>query len=213
VNCDGARSSISVTTGRADLGNINVTHSLSSGFDPTTGNYNNVRLNFNTENIGISSTIVNPSYRMEYLGSQTSPASIGILDAGDTSANLSQSFSDVPFGNFEVTVRVDTADQVDESNESNNEERYQVSLDAPDPELSLVVDPEILRTGESTTLSWDTSATYPLECTVEGPGMSFTDNVAPYSGSQTVGPITAKMSSHSLVKSQLLTPNGLKVWM
>src|SRR5690606_18176312 len=107
--------------------------------------------------------------------------------------NFTETFTNVPFGNTRVRVTVDSTNTVQETNESDNVRTFDLTIPPPDPELTIDADRSLVRQGDMVTLTWDATAAYPLSCTVIGPyGVNVSDSVAPYDGSQSVGPISAK---------------------
>lgn len=174
-----------------------VDYTPSTGFDAVTGMYNSMTVTFQTENNGGGSTGIAPQYRIEldegrngYEESET--GSLGVVNVGQW-ANRSESFANVMFGNNRVRVTVDSANQIDEINESDNVQTLNFELPPPDPQLSIEADRTLVRQGDTVTLTWSAAAGYPMNCSVRGPaGVNVTDNAAPYDGTTNAGPITAK---------------------
>ena len=102
-------------------------------------------------------------------------------------------------GDYEVTVEADANDDEDEGvNEGDNELTITDNFTYPDPGIELEVNPSLVRPGDDTVITWDTNATYDLNCELRGPGLStphsFNPNTSgvPTGSLSNVGPITAK---------------------
>jgi hypothetical protein len=217
VSCTGfggmVTASITVTTrNRPNYSQPSILPTLSTGFDPITGEYDSVTIDFSTTNDGGS--VADPSTAAQYrvrmdrnndgydagplTGAITDPLPVGAAHTG------SVVFTNIPFGDAKVEVEVDTKTipsygrvrEVGEVN-TNNNANIRVynftganAIPPPDPGLSISANPILVRTGETTTLTWDTVATYPgLSCTLVGPG-GINENTL--SGSKTTLVLTAK---------------------
>ena len=181
---------------RPNLSNIIVTYNTSVGIDAVNGTYDSVTVIMNAQNTGAGSTVVNPRYTVEMdrdnngYEETAGPANMGVLSAGQSTANLSQSFSNVPFGTVTVRITVDSENDVDETNESDNVLVQTLTINPPNPGLSITADRPQVRVGESTVLRWTTSLGYPMDCSVTGPNVSVPN--AGVTGSRATQPIDGK---------------------
>lgn len=180
----------------------NISHSPSAGFNPATGVYNYVDVTFQTQNDGRSSTGASAAYDVQFDRNNdgsyenTNSGSIPSLAAGAYSSPITQRFNSVSFGVIRLRVAVDTSNAIAEVNESDNERVLaNITLPPPDPGLEITPDRYQVRNGETVTLSWDTTATYPMQCSVFGPGITtinFDPSVSGPTGSRVTSPIGAK---------------------
>lgn len=180
----------------------NVSHTSSASFDPATGAYNYVDVTFQTQNNGRSSTGRSAAYTVQFDRNNdgsyenTANGSLPALASGAYSSPATQRFTNVNFGTVRLRVAVDTNNDVTEVNESDNERVVaNITLPPPDPGLEIFPDRYQVRNGETVTISWDTNVTYPMECSVFGPGITtvnFDPSVAGATGSRVTGPIGAK---------------------
>ncbi len=204
VSCSGTggpgNDSIRITT-RAlpNFNQPNVTYNLSPGYDPVTGIYDSVTVIFQTTNNGGSATKANAEYQVRFdRGTdgydQTATGNLGLLTVGQT-VNRTEVFNNVAFSGNRVEVTVDSGNDVAESNEGDNVRVLDMTIPPPDPNLEITVSRPIVQAGETVTVDWNTSATYPMNCSVFGPGVGpidFNPSVAGPSGDTLSQPITAK---------------------
>ena len=211
VVCDGVNDQASLTvvntappptTNRPNFTQPIIRYTPSTGFNLTTGMYDSVEVTFQTTNFSESDTTTNANYSFEFdrangLGVDTS-GSMGLL-------NIDQSFSgqetvlNVPFGPTRIRVEVDTPlatnGNVDESNETDNYYELSFSLPPPNPNIELNADRLLVRSGEKVTLTWNTKVTFPMSCSVFGPGITtvnFDPSINGATGSKPSEPIKAK---------------------
>lgn len=93
------------------------------------------------------------------------------LGSGDVEA-VSFPVSDVPYGEYEVFVHVDPDDEIAEENTENNTVGpVRLTVPPPDPDVSLRLEQSVLRSGQQGILYWQRDPEYPIECTLEGPGL------------------------------------------
>lgn len=90
------------------------------------------------------------------------------------SPTLTRTFDGVPFGTHTVCSRVnlDGSPNFPESSSdsTNNTRCTSVTLPVPKPPMTLSSDRKIIRTGQSAVISWSVHTSYPLNCSVQGPG-------------------------------------------
>jgi hypothetical protein len=187
---------------RPNLNQPNISYNPSTGYDPATGVYNYLDVTFQTQNDGRSSTGVSTAYQVQLdrnndgVFESTNSGSMPSLNAGSYSTPITQRFNSVSFGTIDIRVAVDTGNAVVEVSETDNERILQnITLPPPDPGLELLSDRYQVRNGETVTLNWDTNATYPMSCSVYGPGITtvnFDPSIAGTTGSITTGAIAAK---------------------
>jgi hypothetical protein len=169
------------------------THSLSTTFNPATGEYNYVDVSFQTTNDGQSGSRSTAPYSLQFDSRAVVTGTIPLLTRGSASPNFTHRINTIPFGNHTATIIVDTNNSVAETNEGDNTYVYNFggTIPPPNPGINITADKIQLRNEETTTIRWSTTATYPtLSCTVTGPGMNLSP--APLTGSQTTQPISAK---------------------
>jgi plastocyanin len=204
ITCDngsGSTTSSTVTVntnGLPDLGTPSVSHSLGT-FDPITGLYNTVTINFNTTNTGGMSTGGSFPYRSRldkgddgsFEDIQT--GSVPTLAAGASSPVTAINFTNVPFGPAMVELTVDEPNTIAEGDETDNTYQYRFvggMIPPPDPGLSITADRTQIRNNETVTLSWSRAINYPMNCRIYGPGVNIATPSVP--GSQVTAPIVAK---------------------
>jgi hypothetical protein len=90
--------------------------------------------------------------------------------AAGASAPANGIFSNVPFGNLEPTLAADIQYVVLETNELDNSFTSSVTLFPPTPNMTLTTPQDVIRVG-TTIVSWDTDASYSMDCTVIGAGI------------------------------------------
>jgi hypothetical protein len=205
VSCNGSggpgNDSIRITT-RAlpNFNQPNVTFNLSPGYDPVTGRYDSVTIIFQTTNNGGSPTRADADYQVRFDRDnngydQTESGSLGILNVGQ-GVNRTEVFTDVAFSGNRVEVTVDSSNAVTESNESDNQRVLDMTIPPPNPNLEITVSRQVVRSGETVNISWNTRATYPMNCSVFGPGINptinFNPSVAGPTGTRQSAPINAK---------------------
>ena len=84
--------------------------------------------------------------------------------------------NNVPAGNYRMTLRADTTDSVNESNEGNNERVATGAFTPLDPGLEITADKQLVRRGETTTLRWTIDNNYSgMMCQVTGQGVDTGD--------------------------------------
>ncbi len=187
---------IITTNGLPNLTAQIVNYTPSGSVDPVTGEYDSVEVRFQMGNNGQSPTNATITYRVEidygnngsYDVSQT--GTTGSIASGG-STNGSVIFSNVPFGNNNIRVTVDTTNVVNEVSDADNSGTLAMNL-LPVVNLELSTDKNIVREGQTAVISWNTQAVFPLDCTVSGPSISpsytFDPSTDGPTGSLTVGP-------------------------
>ncbi|MEK7638628.1 MAG: PKD domain-containing protein [Patescibacteria group bacterium] len=181
LRCSGAggNGSDTVSVTIRDLPNlttpsISVVPNLAS-FDPVTGAYGSVSVSFTTGNNGGSNSAAT-NYRLILTdrngarGPRT--GTINALAAGASHPVITLTESNVLFGLITVEVWVDWADSVTEGDESDNYSSFNYDTGLPNPNIDITADKIVVRSGDSAMLSWDTKASYPMNCSVFGPTIS-----------------------------------------
>lgn len=208
TNDSGSTVNRSVTVTSLDLPDLTIAiqpETLSSTFDPATGNYDSVSIPIFVENVS-GTDVLNTftvTIELDYDGGGVPEAVrtyniAGLTGSGPGAANTQVvTFNSVPFGlNTVVTAVVDSANDVAESNEGNNEDTRNVAQVPPDIDMDLTIDPaDLVRGGEDAVLEWDTNAAFPMTCTLSGPALAtitFDPSVDGPTGTAVAGPITAK---------------------
>lgn len=187
---------------RPNLTQPNISHVPSAAFDPATGAYSYVDVTFQTQNDGRSSTGVTSAYVVQLDRNNdgsydsTNSGTLPTLASGAYSTPTTQRFNNVSFGAIRLRVAVDTGNAITEVNEADNERVLaNITLPPPDPGLEIISDRYQVRNGETVVISWDTNVTYPMQCSIFGPGITtvnFDPSVAGATGTQVTGPIGAK---------------------
>lgn len=180
----------------------NVSYAPSTSFDPATGVYDYVDVTFQTQNNGRSPTGSSATYDVRFdrnndgVYENTNSGTIPSLAAGAYASPIVQRFNSVSFGRVRFHVVIDTGNAVSEVNESDNERGLSnIMLPPPNPGITITPDRYQVRNGETVTISWDTMVTYPMQCSVFGPGIStinFDPSINSTTGSQITSPISAK---------------------
>ena len=175
----------------------------SAGFDSVTGRYDDISLTYNVRNTATAdagASVLRFEVDFDSNGSVDDTLTVNIAalsGGGESGTAMQQLATDVPSGAHRVVVTVDYTDQVTESDEDDNVFTRPVTLTYPDPSIELTVNPTLVRSGELTTVSWNTNATYDLDCRLIGPGISPAHPFNPLTDGATgalpdIGPITAK---------------------
>lgn len=190
-----------VVLSRANLVPAGLSISPGSTFNPMTGVYDALFVQYSISNNGGTNAGAFTNrikLDMDDNGSfeETIDAPVpgGLLAGADTPVISTYLAAHVPFGMHRVSLKADVFDTVNEGNEFDNEDSFLLTVPVPDPHLSLTAYPVLMRSGQSTTLSWDTNVTFSLHCTVQGPEINHTFNPSldGPSGTAVVGPLTAK---------------------
>ena len=185
----------------ADVGAI----TPSAGFDPATGYYDHISITYNVRNPAAGDAGASDLRFQVDLGNDgsfdntfTVPISALPGGGGETGTTLQLLVTNVPPGTHRVVMEVDYDNRVIENDETDNVFiRTGPTFTYPDPSIDLTVSPTLVRSGEPTTVSWNTNVTYDLDCRLLGPGITPTHTFNPLTdgaiGSlSNVGPITAK---------------------
>ena len=201
INCVGQGGTVtdSFTVTTNNYPNLRPTSMIitpSATFDPSTGNYDSVTVSGAIRNL--SGSVAAPSrlrWRLNSVsaGSQTSFANINSLPVGGDSSQ-SHVFFNVPFGANQFSLAADIDDSVRESNEGDNAFSTTNTLPPPPPDLELTADEKLVRSGNSTTVRWNTNVTYPMDCRLSGPGVPLTQfdpSVSGATGSVLTGALDA----------------------
>ena len=164
-----------------------------TGYADATGVYNSVRVAFQTSNNGMTDVTVadGADYSIQLQVPVTAPINppfnqtredpLGEVLSGVANPDYTWDFANVPYGVMDLDVCVDinnpggtTYNEVDEFDETDNCQDVSgvgVIVPPPTPNLSISVDRERIRSGETVTVSWDTVLSYPMDCLVGGPGV------------------------------------------
>jgi hypothetical protein len=151
----------------------------SSGYDVVTNEYDFAEIFFNVENVGGGPT---GAFTNRFRFDKGNTGSFGTdnvysvsnLPAASASANETIVLSDVSIGDHRIEVTADNTDSVLESDETDNVYDEVVTLLPPDPgflsspNLGIWSDREVVRRGDTTRVSWDVGAAYPMGCRVLG---------------------------------------------
>ncbi len=217
IECSGTGGTVTedIVVSTRQLPNLtqpSVTFTPSTTVDPITGDYDSVEVRFQTGNDGGSDTGTTITYIVEidygndgsYDVSQTGTIS-SIASGG--SVNGSEIFTDVPFGNNTIRVTIDTNDDVSEVNETDNSRTLGATLVPVAPNFTVTVSPNIVREGQTATVTWDTEVLYPLNCSISGPALtthSFDPSVNGSTGNRTTGLLSSK-SEYTLSCTEPIT--------
>jgi hypothetical protein len=181
--------------GQANLVPVNVTITP-SGFNALTGTYAMVTAQYSVGNNGyINASASRTSFNF---GSQPVAYDATVPAVSAQSLTTSRSIviaSNVSFGTFTTTVRVDVDDAVPESSNLDNVIQINTTITPSDPGLSLSASPTLVSQNQVTTLSWNMTNPYPMTCTVYGPGLTtytFNPAINGASGNITTGALSAK---------------------
>lgn len=195
----------SLTIIRNDYANLETpnlgTLNQSTSFDPTTGEYDTAQVIFSVRNGGESATgPFTNRFRFDERDNGsfdvTQDFPVTNLNSGQTSANQTITLSDVLYGPHRLRVIAEHGNAVPETDETDNVRTITVTLPPPDPgfgtspTIGIWADRTILRPEETTTVYWNTNVSYPMNCTVAGPGFtrSFDPSVAGPTGSEVTLP-------------------------
>jgi hypothetical protein len=193
-----------------------VTYTPSTTFDPVTGVYSYVDVTFQAQNdgaSGIGSASDGVTYQVQLDREQdgtyddTINDTFSGLDPGEYSGHITERFNNVSYDNIRIRVMVDSEADFAESNENDNERILDVTLASPNPAPELTADRLQVRNGEVVTLTWDVNATYPMNCSVYGPGtgpVTFDPSIGGATGSVVSQPINAK-SEYTLSCTEPIT--------
>ncbi|MCA9365362.1 hypothetical protein KC723_00555 [Candidatus Kaiserbacteria bacterium] len=182
--------SASVATGGPNLKpyDLDLTDQSSWSPDRVNGNWDNVGVKIRVENNGDVDIIdpfdndmevdyqwavdSDPSFTADDNGSNSYS---NILSLGSLSSVMVININDVKFGEHQFKIDTDSANNIAESNESDNERSdFFKFVPVPDPLLKLEPDRELVQLGESTQLEYEVNVNYRLDCTIAGPGVSKT---------------------------------------
>jgi hypothetical protein len=188
--------SITITT--RQLPNFNqpsISWTPAASFNQTTGMYDYLDVTFQTTNDGGSATQVSANYELQFDQGrngyeQTVSGSLGLLAASDPVNRGERMTGGIPFGPARIRVMADNTNAVAEANETDNTRELDIMITPPNPGLTLTAAQTQLRNGETTTLTWSTTTTYPMTCRVYGPGVDV--NPSGHSGTRATAPINAK---------------------
>lgn len=197
---------------RVDLPNLDTPSTgpitTSAGFDRATGFYDSVSINYSVTNTGASSSgpfsngfvsdfgIGAPSPSLGNVTSRSVPA--GLVAGASTPTDNVELTTNVPPGDYLVTVTADSDDIVIESDETDNDKSVSSSyIPAPDPGVELnAAPPGVVSYGKAARLEWDIHATYPMECSIYGSGgviHTFDPSVDGATGQLTSVPVRSKI--------------------
>lgn len=175
-----------LTVGNLAVGNT-------SNFDNTTGIYGSVTIAGRVTNRGTGQA--GPSrYSLRLANQSNSNAYAMSALARNRSASASATFSNVSFGPLSISLEADVLNQVAETNESDNALTNTVTLAPPTPNMTLTTPQEVVGSGGDAVISWDTDATYSMNCTLSGPGITsitFDPSVSGATGNVTATGLTS----------------------
>ena len=157
-------------------------------FNDTTNLYDNVTVRFVPRNT-TRSAVPNTTHRVRHDGTNYNGTTAGIA-GNDEGVTTEEAVSDVPFGPFSATITLDQPNAVTETNESDNTVTVTTTVSPPNPGLFITADRIQVRPGDSVTLEWGSTLSYPMNCTVEGPGVDIDPAALP--GNTTTPGISAK---------------------
>lgn len=182
--------SASVATGGPNLKpyDLDLTDQSSWSPDRINGTWDNVGVKIRVENNG-DVDIIDPfdnDMEVDYQYLNDSDSSFTVdksgtrlynsgLIKGTISSWMIINIDDVKFGLHQFKIDTDSANNIAESNESDNERSdFFKFVPVPDPLLKLEPDRELVQLGESTQLEYEVNVNYRLDCTIAGPGVSKT---------------------------------------
>jgi hypothetical protein len=186
---------------KANLSQPNVTYTTSPGFDPVTGVYEYIDINFQTKNDGYKNTDVTTEYIVQLDTNNDGTydyeknGTVEQLNIGQYSTIKTERVDSVTLGAMKVRTIVDSGSDLDELNESDNERVIDVTLLPPDPNMSFSSNFTQVSNGQVVTLAWNTNVTYSMNCRVYGPGIAthtFNPSVNGPTGNRISQPITSK---------------------
>lgn len=204
VNCSGPGGSTdaSIIIFTRQLPNLTtplVGRTISTTANLVTGVYDYLDVFLQTNNDGGSNTKTNSMHSIDLDTNNDSTydtnlsGSLGLIAVGSP-VNRTERFTGVKFGPINARATVDSTSAVAETNEGDNVGTLSVTILPPDPRITIVSDRIQVRRGETATLNWNTTATYRMNCTVAGPGVTepFDPSVNGPTGSRVTQPINAK---------------------
>lgn len=198
VNCSGPggsnSDSITITSRQSPNFTVPLITYNPLGFNTTTATYDSLEVIFQTSNNGGSDTTVSANYQFQFdRGANgydvTTNGSLGLLNVS-ASVNRTETVTNVPLGSSRIQVRVDSTNVVSEVDEGDNVATLDINIPPPNPGLNISANRTQVRSGETVTLTWTATLSYPLNCKVVGPGINV--NPSGLNGTQLSQPITAK---------------------
>lgn len=164
----------------ANLLPIGLSLSPSTIFDTTTGTYDSLFVQYSVRNDGdtnagafLNRIRLDRGADGSYEESVNDSIDGGLAASAETPLSPLLLASNVPFGTHRVYIKADVLDAVDEGDETDNEDSFLLTVPVPNPHLEVTADPALLRSGESTVISWNTQVTFPMDCIVRGPKLSY----------------------------------------
>ena len=148
-----------------------------------------VRFRYSIENIGATSTISQRTDGVQgrFIVQDVSPgrgvdeqnnrnvirSTAGPIDVGSASRRpVSYNQSGFLFGIYDVTAFADPNARIDEEDDTNNDYGpVRHTIRPPDPNMTLTVNPRIIRSGSEATLTWDRNTEYNMDCVITGAGV------------------------------------------
>jgi hypothetical protein len=186
---------------RSNLVPVGLSLSPSAVFDPTTGIYDSLFVQYSVQNTGgtdagafVDRLKLDRDANGSYEDSIDVPVVAGLAAGADTPLQPRLLAINVPFGTHRILLKTDVFDTVTEGNEGDNEKTLVLSVPVPDPGIELVASPTLIRSGGTITVSWNTHTTFPMNCEVRGPKVShdFDPSVVGAVDSRTVSGLIAK---------------------
>lgn len=185
----------------ANLLPIGLSLSPSTSFNLATGNYDKLYVQYSIRNDGKTDAgsflnRIKLDRGNDSIYDESVNDSIDTGLAAETDSPLSPILLalNVPFGTHRVYIGADVLDTIEEGDEDDNEDTLLLTVPVPNPHLELTADPTFIRSGQSTTLTWDINVTFPMDCRLRGPKVS--RDIDPSSdgptGMLTVTALTAK---------------------
>lgn len=168
--------------GEVDLTVPNINYNGSGTLDRENGRYGVMHFPLVLRNIGEDGTsegeditwfvTVDDTVRSEVADETIQSSEPGPLAAGENLTTRA-SVNDFIYGVYEVTAEVNYDTSITETDYNNNTLSRTFTVRPPDPEIQISAVRDIVRTGERATITWDVVATYPMDCEVSGPGVSY----------------------------------------
>lgn len=165
-----------------DLIVANLSYQAAGTPDRGNGRYGAMRFPMSLQNIGTDISPENEpiAWRVEIDDQRT-----GVIDhtrqsteqgslEPDESTSAQTSLNNFLYGVYKVTAEVNQNRTIDEADFNNNIREREFVISPPDPQMTIWAESEIIRSGDTATIEWNTTATYPMDCEVVGPGVDHT---------------------------------------
>ena len=197
---------------------MNISSASEDGVD---GTYDNVRALVGMQNLGLGTVPAGTplTYKAtididNYFTDPDQTSSVGSYTgglnptgtAGDQSATLTRTFDDIPFGTHTVCALVNLDAPIYTeypNNTANNTHCASVTIAVPQPPLSITSSKNLIRAGETATISWSAHTAYTMNCTVSGAGGLNTSFDA--SANHPTGPVTGSQTTTAISNTSEFT--------